>query len=121
MMKGEEISPSDSSLNRTPTNSPFTCTSTESCCLGRSTMVIVSRRNRLRRYFSRRQISLRVTDISSLLDGLKSHGRPPASSKSAGVVRQFLDEMVHLLRGVFAAIAIDQLGGHAHRGAALGH
>ena len=35
-------------------------TSTESCCLGRSTMVMVSRRNRLRRYFSRRQISLRV-------------------------------------------------------------
>src|SRR6185437_11892804 len=44
----------------TPMNSPATWTSTESSCFGRSTIVIVSRRNRLRKYFSRRQISLRV-------------------------------------------------------------
>src|SRR5476651_983969 len=126
------------------------CISTESGCLGRSTMVMVSSRNRLRRYFSRRQISLRVTAVSL------SIGRPqvayrdfrvkklvPASRRawpraaaafvafagppdlltrfagrsSPSIVRQFLDEMVHLLRGVFPAIAIDQLGRHAHGGA----
>src|SRR6185503_21387543 len=118
-------------------------------------MVMVSRRNRLRRYFSRRQISLRVKAGSSWIgwgelacrkpsvkegQGRLLQPRPPtvlltwaglgpaarpssrrsslksihwidlpgfAGRSSPSVVGQLFNIMVHLLRRIFAAIAID--------------
>src|SRR3954462_14133173 len=95
------------------------CISTESGCLGRSTMVMVSRRNRLRRYFSRRQISLRVKAGSSWI-GRVELACPNSSVKLPGILARIVwklfDIVVHRLGGIVVAVAIDQLGGHAHGG-----
>src|SRR5690242_1981195 len=82
-----------------PMNSPPIWTSTESFCW-RSIKVMVSSRNRLRRYFSRRQISLRVkagSPDASVNWDLRERG-------GEELLRSLFREIViHILRGTRAA------------------
>src|ERR1700688_2128311 len=97
-------------------NSPATCISTESGCFGRSIRVIVSSRNRLRRYFSRRQISVRVKAHAPNRMRLNSHANGRLVKATASEIA--LDRTSRLLsqsvmseqepRGYYAATIVPE-------------
>src|SRR5665213_3603846 len=89
---------------------------------------MVSRRKRLRRYFSMRQISLRVTSDAPW-DDLNSHGRQTRSSRSRAsgfgiglnIEIRVADELIHGLRRPIATRTPYHLRRHAGHGAMRRH